>query len=126
ILCGGALLFDCLSAARDLAKDGLDVGVVNARFVKPIDRDVVRRALEETGFILTVEEAALSGGFGSAVLEVAAEMHLDTSRIRRIGIPDRYVEHGDRGQLLSDIGLDSAGIGSACRELSEQIEQPTW
>jgi 1-deoxy-D-xylulose-5-phosphate synthase len=126
ILCGGALLFNCLAAARDLATEGLEVGVVNARFVKPVDRDVIRRAVEETGFVLTVEEAALSGGFGSAVLEAASEMHLDTSRIRRLGIPDRFIEHGERGLLLSDIGLDGSGIRSACRELAEQVEQPTW
>jgi 1-deoxy-D-xylulose-5-phosphate synthase len=126
ILCGGALLEDCRQAARELAKDGLDVGVVNARFVKPIDRDVVRRAIEETGFVITVEEAALAGGFGSAVLEAAAEMRLDTSRTRCLGIPDRFIEHGERGELLSEIQLDVAGIRSACLELSQPIEQPSW
>lgn len=126
ILCGGALLGDCLAAARELASEGLDIGVVNARFIKPVDRDVIRRAYEETGFVVTVEEAALDGGFGSAVIEAASDMQLNTANTRRLGIPDRYVEHGDRKELLADIGLDAHGIKSTCRDLARQVEQPSW
>jgi 1-deoxy-D-xylulose-5-phosphate synthase len=122
ILCYGTLLADCLRAADLLAADGLEVGVVNARFVKPIDRDMVERALRESAFVLTVEEGCLMGGFGSAVLEAACEMSLDTSRVRRLGIPDRFVEHGERAELLADLGLDTAGIVAACREMAEQGE----
>ena len=120
ILCLGTLLADCLKAAELLAADGLDVAVVNARFAKPIDRDMVERALRETGFVVTVEEGCLMGGFGSAVLEVASELSLDTSRVKRLGIPDRFIEHADRGELLADLGLNPAGIAAACRELAEQ------
>ena len=55
------------------------------------------------------------GGFGSAVLEAAADAGLDTSRVRRLGIPDQFIEHGERGELLADLGLDAAGIAAACR-----------
>ena len=58
------------------------------------------------------------GGFGSAVLEAASEMRLDTNRIHRLGLPDRFAEHGERGELLSDLGLDAAGIAQTCRELN--------
>ena len=71
---------------------------------------------------LTVEEGCLMGGFGSAVLEAASEMGLDTSRIKRLGIPDRFIEHGERAELLADLGLDASGIAAACRELAEQGE----
>lgn len=64
------------------------------------------------------------GGFGSAVLEAACEMNLDTSRIRRLGVPDRFIEHADRGELLADLGLDARGIAAACRELVGQLSEP--
>ena len=56
------------------------------------------------------------GGFGSAVLEAASDAGLDTSRVRRLGIPDRFIEHGGRSELLADLGLDAAGIVRACRQ----------
>lgn len=125
ILCFGTLLADCVRAADLLEAEGLEVGVVNARFAKPIDRDLVERACRECGFVLTVEEGCLMGGFGSAVLEAASEMSLDTSRIRRLGIPDRFIEHGERAELLADLRLDTAGIAAACRELAQHDEHAT-
>ena len=101
-----------------LRGEGLDVGVVNARFVKPIDRDIIHRAIADTGFLVTLEESMLMGGFGSAVLEVASEDGLPSENIRRMGIPDQFVEHGDRGELLADLGLDAAGIARTCREVA--------
>ena len=122
ILCLGTLLGDCLAAADQLAADGLEVGVVNMRFAKPIDFEVVERALRETGFVVTVEEGCLQGGFGSAVLEAASDLGLDASRLKRLGLPDRFIEHGERGELLAELGLDTKGIAAACRELAERGE----
>ncbi|HVT30419.1 MAG TPA: transketolase C-terminal domain-containing protein, partial [Lacipirellulaceae bacterium] len=118
ILCCGALVPECLKAAELLRDEGIRVGVVNARFAKPLDRDVTLRAVRDCGFVATVEEAALLGGFGSAVLEAAADAGLNTSHIRRLGIPDRFIEHGERGELLADLGLDAIGIAAKCRALS--------
>jgi 1-deoxy-D-xylulose-5-phosphate synthase len=122
ILCLGTLLADCVTAADLLAAEGLEVGVINARFAKPIDTELMERAIREGGFVLTVEEGCLMGGFGSAVLETVSELGLDTSRIKRLGIPDRFIEHAERSELLSDLGLDARGIASACRELAERGE----
>jgi 1-deoxy-D-xylulose-5-phosphate synthase len=119
ILCFGTLLSEALEAANRLAAEGLEVGVVNARFAKPIDRDIVERAIRECGFVVTLEEGCLMGGFGSAVLEAASDMNLDTSRVKRLGIPDRFIEHGERSELLADLHLNAAGIAAACRELAE-------
>jgi 1-deoxy-D-xylulose-5-phosphate synthase len=98
----------------------LDVGVVNARFVKPLDTDVILKAIETCPFVLTVEEAALMTGFGSAVLEAAADAGLNAANVTRLGIPDRFIEHGERGELLADLSLDAAGIARKCRELAER------
>ena len=111
----GALLPRCVAAAEQLATEGLDVGVINARFLKPLDTETILRAVRECGFVVTVEEAALAGGFGSAVLEAAADAGIDSSGIRRLGIPDQFIEHGERDELLADRGLDVAGIMATCR-----------
>ncbi len=118
ILACGSLVAESLAAAEMLREEGLDVGVVNARFAKPLDREIVQRAIDQGGFVITVEEGALMGGFGSAVLELANQEGLATHNIRRLGIPDQFVEHADRGELLVDLGLDAAGIARTCRELS--------
>ena len=99
-----------------MRSEGLDVGVVNARFLKPIDDEVLARAISETGFVVTVEESSLVGGFGSAVMEAANAAGLSTDTIRRLGIPDRYIQHADRGEQLAEMGLDYAGILRTCIE----------
>jgi 1-deoxy-D-xylulose-5-phosphate synthase len=119
ILCFGALLPACLAAANALEQShGLDVEVINARFAKPLDREMIASSLRDAPFVVTVEEAALMGGFGSAVLELAADQGLDASRLRRLGIPDRFIEHGERKELLADLGLDADGIRRACLEMA--------
>lgn len=116
VLCFGTLLSDCVRASNTLRQQGLNVAVINARFAKPVDREIVERVLNECSFVVTVEEGALMGGFGSAVLEAASEMGLNTSHITRLGIPDQFVEHGERAELLADLGLDASGIAHVCRE----------
>jgi len=114
----GALLPACLEAARNLRAEGLQVGVINARFIKPLDTDLLLRAVRQCSFVVTVEEAALMAGFGSALLEAAADAGLDAGHVRRLGIPDQFIEHGERGELLADLGLDAAGIAATCRALA--------
>jgi 1-deoxy-D-xylulose-5-phosphate synthase len=121
IVAFGSLLPDCLRAAERLRADGLDVGVINARFVKPLDTETLFRAIESCRFVVTVEEGCLMGGFGSAVLEAANEAGLATQHVRRLGLPDRFVEHGERPELLADLSLDADGIAATCRELAEGV-----
>jgi 1-deoxy-D-xylulose-5-phosphate synthase len=118
ILCCGTLLRTCLKAAETLRNEGLEVGVVNARFIKPLDAETFARYVEESPFVVTVEEGALMGGFGSAILEIAADAGISAANVRRLGIPDRFVEHGERSELLADLGLDAEGIARACREMA--------
>jgi 1-deoxy-D-xylulose-5-phosphate synthase len=99
-----------------LRQDGLHVGVINARFCKPLDRDVILRAVEQLPLVVTVEEGTLEGGFGSAVLEAANAAGLDTRNLVRLGIPDRFIEHAERGELLESLGLDINGLCATVRK----------
>lgn len=115
IVAFGAMLEQAIAAAESLADD-LDVGVINARFVKPIDVDMVRDTLSNGRFVVTVEEGARMGGFGSAFIECAVAERLDTRGIRHLALPDEFIEHGDRNELLHDHGLSPDAIAATCRE----------
>ena len=121
ILCYGTQLKDCLDASDKLREEGLNVRVINARFAKPLDTDATLSAIRECDFVITVEEGALMGGYGSAVLEAAADASVNAGHIVRIGIPDEFIEHGERGELLADLRLDTVGIMAACREAASKV-----
>ncbi len=122
IVACGTVLAACVEAAEKLAGDGLQIGVINARFVKPLDTLTILRAVRESPFVVTVEEGTLLGGFGSAVLEAACDARLDTGNIRRLGIPDRFIEHATRKELLAELGLDAQGIAATCRQLADEFQ----
>jgi 1-deoxy-D-xylulose-5-phosphate synthase len=115
ILAYGAILDQALAAA-ELLEGELSIAVVNARFAKPIDHAMVRRAFTNGSFVITVEEAAVMCGFGTAVLESACEQGLDTRKLRRLGIPDEFIEHGSRDALLTQCGLGPNNIADTCRQ----------
>ncbi|MEX0701143.1 MAG: 1-deoxy-D-xylulose-5-phosphate synthase [Planctomycetales bacterium] len=117
-VCFGALLPACVAAAERLKSEGIEVGVINARFAKPLDAETVLRAVQQTGFVVTLEEAALCGGFGSAVLEACNAAGVSSDNVRCLGIPDRFIEHGERGELLSELGLDVEGLATTARALA--------
>ncbi len=117
ILAVGSMVYPSLRAAESLTK--WKVGVVNCRFVKPMNTNLLQEISQRAGAILTVEDNSLSGGFGSAVLEAWAELRLSPLRIELMGIPDRFIEHGARDKLLSNLGLDEKGIAKRAREILE-------
>src|SRR5262249_40791737 len=96
----------------------LDVGVINARFAKPLDRGTLLKAVEEVPLVVTVEEGTLEGGFGSALLEAANEAGLDTRNLVPLGLPDRFIAHAERSELLADLGLSVDGI---CRTVRQAL-----
>jgi 1-deoxy-D-xylulose-5-phosphate synthase len=107
----GSLFPACVRAAAQLRQEeGLEVGVINARFAKPLDKATLLKAVKEATLVVTVEEGTLEGGFGSAVLEAANAAGLETRHIVRLGLPDRFIEHGERQELLVELGLDVAGL----------------
>lgn len=113
IIAIGATVYPSLEAAEKLRLHGIAAGVINARFVKPLDADLIIAAASNTGCVMTVEENALQGGFGSAVMELLYDNNLQKVRIRRLGIPDHFIEQGSQAQLRKDVGIDTAGIVAA-------------
>ncbi|NTV48664.1 MAG: 1-deoxy-D-xylulose-5-phosphate synthase [Geobacteraceae bacterium] len=109
----GSTVYPALQAVDVLRLKGFSVGVINARFVKPLDGELILGAARRTGRIMTVEENALQGGFGSAVLELLYDNNLQDVKVRRLGLPDHYIEQGSQAQLRKDVGIDADGITSA-------------
>ncbi|MDT5293469.1 MAG: 1-deoxy-D-xylulose-5-phosphate synthase, partial [Acidobacteriota bacterium] len=124
IVAYGAMVRPSMQAAEQLAKVGVEATVVNARFVKPLDAGLLLALARTKRLIVTVEEAYLAGGFGSAVMELLEENGLlDSVRVVRMGVPDRIITHGDPKLLLAKYGLDADGIYTRTREAWEVLEE---
>ncbi len=120
----GSMVNPALVAAGALAKEGIDVTVINARFVKPLDSELILTLAQSNRLILTVEEAYLAGGFGSAVMELLEQNEmLDSVKLVRMGVPDRIITHGDPNLLRAKFGLDADGIYSKIKETLEILEE---
>ncbi|OIO10550.1 MAG: 1-deoxy-D-xylulose-5-phosphate synthase [Elusimicrobia bacterium CG1_02_63_36] len=109
ILAIGNRVWPSIRAAEALKGIGISVGVVNMRWVKPLDRALLEQIVAKTPRIITVEDHVLDGGFGSAILEALADMRLNTETLR-IGIADQFVQHGSMEQLYASLELDENGI----------------
>jgi 1-deoxy-D-xylulose-5-phosphate synthase len=116
----GTMSWVCLAAAEALAREGIMASVVNPRFVKPLDAELLTRVGRETGAVVTVEEAFITGGFGSAVLELYSEQGVN-ARVRRMGVPDEFVAHGAPKYFQEQFGLTPEGVAAAARELVAQV-----
>jgi 1-deoxy-D-xylulose-5-phosphate synthase len=123
IIAYGSMVYPSLEAAEHLSKDGIETTVVNARFVKPLDAELLLALARSKRLLVTVEEAYLAGGFGSAVMELLEENDLlDQTKVVRMGIPDRLITHGDAKLLLAKYGLDADGIYTRVKESVEVLE----
>jgi 1-deoxy-D-xylulose-5-phosphate synthase len=109
------LAFGTMVAPSLAAGDELNATVANMRFVKPLDAELVRQLAQSHDVLVTVEEGALMGGAGSAVAEALAEAGI-VKPILHLGLPDRFIDHGDAGQLLAMCGLDAKGIAASIRK----------
>ena len=115
LLAVGTMTESALTAAAALTEKGIDVGVVNARFVKPLDRTMLGKIKNEARAVFTIEENSLRGGFGQAVAEYLLSEGFN-GKFRALGLPDRFVTHGSREELLREVGLDMDGIVEAVTE----------
>jgi 1-deoxy-D-xylulose-5-phosphate synthase len=112
----GTMAHEALEAASELNARGISTAVLNARFVKPLDRERIVTLARRCRALVTVEEHVGLGGFGAAVLEVLADAGVQMPT-RCLAIPDRIVEHGNRGAICAELGLDAAGIARAVADL---------
>lgn len=110
ILAYGHMAKTALVAARMLEEHGMQVEVVNARFVKPLDQAGVVALAQRHDHIVTLEDHAVMGGFGSAVLEALAAEGRCRARVQLMGVPDRFLEHGSRDEMLLEVGLDAQSV----------------
>lgn len=113
IVAVGAMVAPAMAAAALLQQHGVAATVVNARFIHPLDEDLLRQLARDVGLLVTVEDNVLAGGFGAAVEEFLCRRHLFQVKTLCLGLPNRFIEHGPRNRLLSEVGLDAVGISRA-------------
>lgn len=115
IIACGNMVHPALLAAEELAGEGTECSVINGRFIKPMDRELLLRIAQQTGRILTVEENTIMGGFGSGIMELLSKEGV-VLPVKCLGIPDTFITHGSQNSLRNMIGLDREGITKAIRE----------
>ncbi len=113
----GSAVNPALAAAKRLSEEGINIKVINARFVKPLDNDLILNTAATVKKIITVEENVLQGGFGSAVLELLAGKDVTGVWVKRLGIPDEFVKHATQAEQRDKYGIDEGGIVSTIREM---------
>ncbi len=124
ILAYGVMTAKALAAREILLREGVEVTVANARFAKPLDADLAERLVREHPWVLTLEDHGRPGGFGSAVLEAVSLRRADASRVRVHAIPDRFLLHAGRDEILRALHLDAAGVAGACRATAAGLPLP--
>ncbi len=115
----GPCVYPALEVAKQLESEGIEAAVINARFVKPIDRELISKWARKCGKVLTIEENALMAGFGSAVLECLSDHDINNMKIKRLGLSDEFIEHGSQEILRRLQGLDIESIVKTAKDLVE-------
>ncbi len=115
ILATGYTVYQAVAASQELAKEGIKVGVVNCRFIKPMDEEMLFDLSSKYDVFITVEDNTVVGGFGSGVLEFLAK-HGISKKVVNLGVPDMFIEHGSQNLLRNILGIDRDGIIKAVRE----------
>jgi len=115
VIAVGSTVYPAIEAADTLSREGIEIRVINSRFVKPLDENLICDTAMSLKKIITVEENVLMGGFGSAVLELLEKRGLYDVRVRRLGIGDEFVQHATQAELRELYGIDARGIAEAVR-----------
>lgn len=118
IIAIGSRVYPSLEAARQLAEQGIEAEVINARFIKPLDKDLLVAKIKKFKKVVTVEEQVLNGGFGTAVLELINKEQLEGISLKRLGLPDSFIPHGSQEMMRSLYGIDTSGIVDTVLEFS--------
>lgn len=117
IIAIGNMVPVAIEAAKKLGDQSIDAAVINARFAKPLDEELILELTEKTRHVVTIEENALAGGFGSAVIECIADAGMTNVKIKRLGLPDRFIEQGSQENLRKAAGIDVESLTSAVQEM---------
>jgi len=125
ILAIGAMVAPALEAAEELVSEGIETTVVNARFVKPLDSELIKRLASDIKCVVTLEENTLSGGFGSRVVALLQKSGIKNIQVKSIGLPDEFIEQGTQAILRSKHGLDAKGIAQQILSLFPQPDSKT-
>lgn len=120
----GAEVWPAVKAAEILAKEDINVAVINARFIKPLDDELIAKYCKPNSYIITVEEGSLAGGFGAALMERCEQLGIHDVQFHRIGIPDEYVHHGAQDVLRAQYDLHAEGIAKRVREFVSAAVRP--
>ena len=116
LLAVGTMVHPALEAAELLAGEGLNLAVVNMRFIKPLDRELLKDVFARHKKVLTIEDNVIIGGFGSAVLEFMNQNKINDVEVLLHGLPDRFIDHGTPDELYSELKMDGKGIASIIKE----------
>jgi 1-deoxy-D-xylulose-5-phosphate synthase len=116
ILAVGPMVYTAIEASKKLASSGISVEIINCRFIKPMDTACLENVKNKFSNIITLEEGTINGGFGDGVASWLLENGY-SGVLKRLGLPDSFVEHGSRDQILSDLGLDENGLVSSIRKM---------
>jgi 1-deoxy-D-xylulose-5-phosphate synthase len=109
-----------VEAAAKLSEEGIEVGHYDMRFVKPLDEELLHEVFQKYNKVITVEDGCLQGGFGSAVLEFMADHHYQ-AQVKRLGIPDEIIEHGEQIELHTECGYHPEGIQLAVESMLQPV-----
>ncbi|ADM70664.1 1-deoxy-D-xylulose-5-phosphate synthase [Paenibacillus polymyxa E681] len=123
VIASGPMLQVATEAAEAMKREGLQVGVVNARFLKPLDEDMLRELARQHTKLIVLEEASEAGSLGSAVLEFYAKAEIQEAQVRLMGIPDLFVEHGSIKEQRAEVGLT---IEDVCLKLRKWAAEPAY
>ncbi len=116
IIAIGSMVYPAMEAAEALSAEGVECTVLNARFINPLDEKLILDSAAKTGRVVTVEEHMISGGFGSRALALIENVMPKGAKVKTLGVPDRFIEHGVRSELLEMLGLTAEGIANSIRE----------
>lgn len=128
IFATGSTVYSALDVARRLQGSGISATLLNGRFIKPLDSELILKTVERIRTIVTIEEHSLEGGFGSAVLELLEKEGIinHKMRVKRIGIPDKFLEHGSQKVLRLKYGLDPDGLMKAILDFLREDDTRSW
>ncbi|MFC1807495.1 1-deoxy-D-xylulose-5-phosphate synthase [Candidatus Omnitrophota bacterium] len=117
IIALGDMVYPSIEASQILSKENIQAQVLNLRFIKPLDSDEILKICKRVEKVLIVEDNALQAGVGSAILELLSENNIDVA-VKRLGIPDKFILHGSRQELLDELGLNARGIADSAKSLA--------